>query len=298
MANLVNLRGSDLFLQGYLHDPWRFLEAHPMSSDRGLSSLGLYLYAFGTFAAGVFDLLWGNFDASHQPLQAWGDNIPGATIFAYVTGVWMVIGALALLWRRSQRAGGAALAVIYFIFAIFWLPRFYTAPHYLGHRFAVYIGVFAGVGIELIAFAAGMMLWASTETGKPSQPGAIVAIRWVFGTCAIGFGLSHLTNIKDMLIYVPKWLPPGAEFWVIVTGICFVAAGLAILAGILDVLACWLLGLMFLVFNFTILPTFIFAEPKHHAAWGGNAYNLAAVGSAWVLAGALGTRKQNKKPRS
>ena len=103
-----------------------------MSKSRGISHLGFYVYAFGSFATGVFDLMWGNFDAAHQPLQARGDNIPGTTVFAYLTGVGMVAGAVALLWRRSERAGGAALATIYFIFALFWLPRFYTAPRYLG----------------------------------------------------------------------------------------------------------------------------------------------------------------------
>jgi uncharacterized membrane protein YphA (DoxX/SURF4 family) len=261
-----------------------------MSNSRALSNVGLYLYAFGSFAAGVFDLLWRNFDVDHQPLQAWGDNIPGATVFAYITGVWMVAGAVALLWRRSERAGGAALAGIYFIFALFWLPRFYTAPHYLGHRVPVYIGVFSGVGTELIAFAAGVLVWTLAKTRD--SPRAVLIMRWVFGICAIGFGLQHLTNINQNLEYVPKWLPPGAEFWVIVTGICFVLAGLAILSGILDVLAAWLLGLMFLVFNLTILPHYIFADPHDHAAWGGNAYNLAAVGSSWILAEVLAKRKR------
>jgi uncharacterized membrane protein YphA (DoxX/SURF4 family) len=267
-----------------------------MSNGRGLSHLGLYVYAFGSFAAGVFDLVWGNFDSAHQPLQAWGDNIPGATIFAYITGMWMVAGAVALLWRRSERAGGAALAAIYFIFALFWLPRFYTAPHYLGFRIPVYIGVFSGVGSQLIAFAAGVLVWASPEQRNSSGSRALLAMRWIFGICAIGFGLGHLTDIKDNLVYVPKWLPPGAEFWVIVTGVCFVLAGLAILAGILDVLAAWLLGLMFLVFNLTILPTYIFADPKNHAAWGGNAYNLAAVGSSWILAEVIASRKRWNTP--
>jgi uncharacterized membrane protein len=261
------------------------------SSQLRLSNLGLYFYAFGSFTAGVFDLIWGNFDTAHQPLQAWGDNIPGATVFAYITGVWMVAGGLALLWRRSRGAGGAALAAIYFIFALFWLPRFYTAPHYLGIRIPVYIGVFGGVGIELIAFAAGVLVWASSmenmegmEERASSRARVVLAMRWVFGICTVSFGLQHLTNIKNNLEYVPKWLPPGAQFWVIVTGVCFVLAGLAILTRIQDVLAAWLLGLMFLVFNLTILPTYIFADPKNHASWGGNAYNLAAVGSAWILA--------------
>ena len=120
-----------------------------MWNRRGLSHLGLYLYAFGSFAAGVFDLVWGNFDTAHQPLQAWGDNIPGATVFAYVTGVWMVAGAVAPLLAAERTVAGVALAAIYFIFALFWLPRFYTAPHYLGFRIPVYIGVFSGVGSQL-----------------------------------------------------------------------------------------------------------------------------------------------------
>ena len=263
-----------------------------MSNHRGLSHVGIHFYAFGSFTAGLFDVLWGDFDTAHQPLQAWGDHIPGATVFAYITGVWMVAASIALLFRRSERAGGAALAAIYFVFSLFWLPRFYTAPHYLGHRTGIYIGVFAGTGIELIAFAAGVLLWASTERTEQSDSSRLVlAMRWVFGICTIGFGVQHLMNINLNLEYVPRWLPPGAEFWVIVTGVCFVLAGLAVLTGIFDVLAAWLLGLMFLIFNLTILPTYIFAHPKGHAAWGGNAYNLAAVGSAWILAEAAKGRR-------
>ena len=265
----------------------------PMELDyvkRGSSKIGLYFYAFGSLSAGVFDLLWGNFDAAHQPLQAWGDNIPGATVFAYIAGVWMVAGAIALLWRGSERLGAATLSTIYFVFALFWLPRFYTAPHYVGFRIPVYIGVFSGLGSQLIAFAAGVLLWASPEHPDSSPSRAVLSMRWIFGISAIAFGLGHLTDIQTNLVYVPTWLPPGPSFWVIVTGICFVLAGLAILTGIRDVLAAWLLGLMFLVFNLTILPTFIFADPKNHAAWGGNAYNLAAVGSSWILAEALASQ--------
>ncbi len=118
-----------------------------------LSNLGILVYATGTIAAGIMDFIWGDFDASHQPIQAFGDHIPGREILAYISALWMIAGGAAILWRRSARAGGAALASIYFVFAMFWLPRFYTAPHFLGIRIPVFIGVLTGVGIELIAFA-------------------------------------------------------------------------------------------------------------------------------------------------
>ena len=90
-------------------------------------------------------------------------------------------------------------------------------------------------------------------------------------------------------------MPLGGEFWTIVTGICFVLAGLAILSGIQDVLAARLLALMFLVFNLVALPRFIFAHPKNHAAWGGNAYNLAAVAAAWILADSIASHNAERE---
>jgi uncharacterized membrane protein len=254
---------------------------------RTLSNLGVYVYGIASAAAGIMDLIWGGFDADHQPIQAWGDHISGREIFAYITAVLMIAGGLAILWRRSAQAGGATLAFIYFVFTVFWLPRLYTAPQVLGFRVPVYIGVLGGVGSQLIAFAAGALVYASLATQRSSWPRTILFARWIFGLSSINFGLGHLTDLKDNIVYVPKWMPLEAHFWIIVTGICFVLAGLAILSGIQDVLAAWLLGLMFLTFNLIALPQFIFADPKDHAAWGGYAYNLAAVGAAWILADSI-----------
>jgi uncharacterized membrane protein len=255
-----------------------------------LMRLGVYVYGLATLAAGIFDLVWGDFDTSHQPIQAFGDHIPGRELFAYITAVWMIAGGAAILWRRSARAGAAALAVIYFIFAVFWLPRFYTAPHVLGFRIPVFIGVLGGVGTQLIAVAAGALVYASLATHSSSWPRTILTARWIFGVCSIDFGLAHLTGVKDNAVYVPKWMPLGGEFWTIVTGICFVLAGLAILSGKLDVLAARLLALMLLVFSALTLIPKIFAFPHAHDVWGGNAYNLAAVASAWILAASLAVR--------
>jgi uncharacterized membrane protein YphA (DoxX/SURF4 family) len=249
------------------------------------------LYGLASAACGVMDLIWRDFDRAHQPIQALGDQIPGREVLACITGIVMIAGGVAILWRRSARAGAAALAIIYFVFTIFWFPRLYTAPHFLGQRISVYVGVLAGVGMELIAFAGGALVYAALSTNR-QWPRAIVIARWIFGLCAIDFGLNHLLDVKDNLIYAPKWMPFGPGFWVMLTGICFVLAGLAILSGIQDVLAARLLGLMFLAFNLFALPQFIFADPHEHAAWGGNAFNLALVAACWILADALASRRE------
>ena len=263
-----------------------------MLNRDALSKLGIYVYGLSSATVGVMDFIWGDFDSAHQPIQAFGDHIPGREILAYITAVWMIAAGLAILWRRSARAGGAALAIIYLVFTVFWLPRFYTAPHYLGFRIPVFIGVAAGVGIELIAFAAGTLIYASLSMHSASWPRMILIARWIFGLCAIDFGVNHLDAVGDNLGYVPKWMPLGQAFWVILTGICFVLAGLAILSRIQDVLAARLLALLFFAFNVFSLPQFIFADPKGHAAWGGNAINLAFVGASLIFADAIASRRK------
>ena len=246
--------------------------------------VGVYVYGLATAAAGIMDLIWGDFDPSHQPIQAFGDHIPGRTILAYITAFWMIAGGVAILWRRTARAGAAALAVIYLIFAVFWLPRFYTAPLVLGFRIPILIGVMGGFGAPLIVSAAGALIYASLAKRDSTWSRTLLVARWIFGLCSIAFGLAHLTDIKDNVVYVPTWMPLGREFWVIATGICFALAGLAILSGILDVLAPRLLALMLLIFSAVTLVPAIFAFPHRHDVWGGNAYQVAAVAGAWILA--------------
>lgn len=196
-----------------------------------------------------------------------------------------------MLWRTSLRFGAAALTVLYGIFVLFPLPRLYTAPHYLGHRIPVYIGVLSGVCLEVILLVAAAIVWRSLPArGAHSQMLAFIA-RWTFGLCSVIFGLTHLTAVSAVVPMLPKWMPLSGTFWVVLTGIAFILAGLAIVAGVLDVLAAWLLGWMLLVFSALALAPMIPASPHNHVAWGANAYNLTAVGSAWIVAAWLAVQK-------
>lgn len=246
--------------------------------------VGEYLYGIASISAGILDLLWGGFEAGHQPIQAWGDHIPGLAIFAYIAAVWLIAAGAAILWRPSARAGALALAVLYAIFAIFWFPRFYTAPHYLGYHAGIYIGVLGGVCQQIILVVAALILYARLSSRSSLSFSAVRIARWTFGLCTLDFGLAHLTFIQSVVPMVPTFMPLGGTFWAVFTGIAFVLAGLAILTGVLDVLAARLLALMLLVFSVVVLTPMIFASPHDHTSWGGDAYNIAAVGAAWIVA--------------
>ncbi len=253
------------------------------------------MYAAGSIAAGILDLIWGDFEAAHQPIQALGDHIPGREILAYIAAIWLIAGGAAIIWRRTARAGAWGLAAIYFIFAAFWLPRFYTAPHLVGFRIPLLIGLLAGIAQQLILVAAAAIVDDSLTTRDSAWLSrAPLLVRWTFGLSAIDFGLAHLTGVREVAAMVPKWMPLGGNFWAMLTGIAFVLAGIAILSGILNVLAARLLALMLLVFSVLVLAPGAVARPHNHVAWGSNAYNLAAVGAAWIFVESIATRRRGR----
>lgn len=65
------------------------------------------------------------------------------------------------------------------------------------------------------------------------------------------FGLFHLTQAPQMAGIVPGWMP-GAVFWVYFTGVCLVAASVAILSKRYARLACLLLAALLWVFILTV----------------------------------------------
>jgi len=254
--------------------------------------IGIAVFSVASIASGILDLIWGELEPAHQPLQAWGNHIFGITIIAYVIAVWLVVGGAALLWQKTLRFGAAALTILYGIFVLFPLPRFVTAPHFLGYRPAVYIGVTGNICEQVILFVAAAVAWGWFAARGSRTRKQASAVRWIFGLCPVFFGLGNLTAIQTVVPMIPKWMPFGPTFWAVLTGIAFVMAGLAIISGVLDVLGARLLGTMLLVFSALVLTPPILTSPRDHVSWGANTFNLTVVGAAWIMADWLGDRKQ------
>ena len=256
--------------------------------------VGVWFYGLGTALTGILDISWGDFDASHQPIQALGKNFPGQHLLAYVAGIWLVAAGLAILWRRSARIGAAASAIAYLIFAAFWLARYYAGTHALGWRIDVLLGVTFGLAQQLMVVAPAAILFYASSASSASpdsllQTRAAIAARWMLGLPPVVFGLFHLIGIRVFATIVPHWITFG-YFWAALTGIAFILAGCAICSGIMDVLAARLLALMLLLFEgFVEIPP-IFIRLHNQATWGAAVYNLAAIGACWMFAEFLTSR--------
>jgi uncharacterized membrane protein len=258
------------------------------------TKVGRYLCGLATAAAGLLDLIWGDFEAAHQPIGAFGDHIPGRATLAYITGSIMILAGTAMLFRRTARAGSSGTAIIYLVFGLFWLPRFYTAPHALGFHLTVFIGLLNGVFTQLVVVAGALIVYASAAPSASVWPErAPIIARWFLGIGSILFGLGHLTSVASLTEMIPNWMPATPSFWVVTTGIAFLLAGVAILTEILNVFATYLLALMLLMFELALVPAVI-AYPRMHIPWGANAYNLAASGATLIFAEWLKPKSINR----
>jgi len=240
------------------------------------------VYGLGVMALGIASLAFGNFD----PGQSVPDSFPARTALAYVAGMFMVVAAAAVEWRRTVSWGAAALGFYYTFFVVILMDG-----RLLLTDFAVF-GTYENIAIQLSTGAGALIVYAHIAhidhhinaqlAGRLTRLG-----QRAFGVCALVFGAAHFVYMNLTAPLVPKWLPPGPVFWGYVTGVCFIAAGLAMLTGVKARLAAILLTAMIASFALLVHEPMLLADHASHYNWTESAENLAVIGAAWVVADSL-----------
>lgn len=252
--------------------------------------IGLWFYGLGTVLTGILDIAWGAFDASHQPIRSLGVNLPLQHILSSIVGFSLIVAGVAFLWQRSVRIGAAASAIVYSIFAAFWLARYYTGIHALGWRIDVLFGVTFGLAQQLMLIAPAVIVYVATASPDSQlQKRSVLAARWMLGLPPIIFGLFHLSGLRVFATIVPHWMGFG-YFWAASTGIAFILAGTAICSGIQDILAARLLALMLLLLEGLVEAPPVLIRLHDQPTWGAAVYNVTAIGACWIFAEFLASR--------
>jgi uncharacterized membrane protein len=244
--------------------------------------VGVWVYSLATILTGILDIVWGALEPSHQPIQVFGAHVPFSQPFGYIAGAWLVAAGVAMLWSRTERIGAAGSAIIYLLFALLWVPRFYIIPHALGFRVGVMSYILFGIAQNLMLMSPALIVYGSAQSDPVWRERAATAARWTLGLGPATSGLNHLISPHVLARFVPHWVA-FPTFWAVFTGIAFLLAGLAIISSIQDVLAARLLALMLFLFVFLVEIPPVFAQPHSQIAWGGAVYNVTAIGACLVF---------------
>jgi uncharacterized membrane protein len=250
-----------------------------MTIEKAAIALSWRVYGLGIVALGVACLVFGDFD----PGQTVPVTFPIRTALVYAAGAIMVLAAAAIEWRRTAVWGAATLTVYYAIVVLLLMNGRVLLTNYAAY------GTYEEISMQLAITASGLIIFAEAAQIDARIDGALAARlkrigQLAYGVCSLIWGGAHFVYMNLTAPLVPKWLPPGQVFWGYLTGVFFIAAGLAILTGLRARLAAILLTVMIASFGLLANGPMLVADPSSHWNWTESILNLALTGVAWVVA--------------
>ncbi len=229
---------------------------------------GRHIYGLGAIGLGVITLVWHQIDAL--------GSITHPDILVYLVGAVEIVGGLAIQWPATTKFGALTLGVAFSVFTLYWTPFMVRTPLVFWpwgnffEQFSVVLG--------------SLFILASTLSGNEHRAAIIVRVAFAgYGICVITYALYQLFYLKYTASLVPVWIPPGQMFWGIATTIFFALAAIALLAGLLALLASRLLTVMLVFFGFLVWLPPAFAHPLTLSNWREFAENLLMAGVSWIV---------------
>jgi hypothetical protein len=253
-----------------------FRDPDSIAARRPSRQIGVLAFGVAAIVLGAAGFAWGDFATNWQRV---GPNVPYREALAYITAAFETLTGVAMLGRRTARAGALLLTILYSIFTLLWVIQVCAVP-------LVYDG-WGNVFEELSLAIGGAVAYASLAPAGSPLAGKARLIARLYGICPISFAIVHFINLAGVATWVPKWLPPGQMFWATAAAIGFLLAAAAILSGIRAGLAARLLTAEIMGFEILVWVPKLIAAPHEHFYWAGNAISLAMVAAVWVVSDAL-----------
>ena len=232
---------------------------------------GRHAYGAAAIIYGALALHWN--DVNTWPQLAALAKAPYHGPVAYIVAAILIVGGLAIQWRRTAQLGAVVLGVFYLVVAVLCIPGIVAAPQVYNNW---------GNFFEQFSIASGALIaYASLASGRLASTARAASI--FFGICVVSFALEQAFYLNATAGFVPKWIPPGQMFWAIATTIAFALAAIAILSGRRVLLASRLLTAMLVLFGLLVWLPALLGNPHSHFNWAESTENLAIAAVAWIL---------------
>jgi uncharacterized membrane protein len=225
---------------------------------------------------GILGLIKGQYVAIWQPIPQ------PATALAYLCALIALATGLGLLWQRAAAtAARVLLAYLLLWLLLLRLPGMFVVPTVEYWWAACKVAVMAGAAWVLYVGFAGE--WDRRHLGFFACESALRIARTLYGLALIPFGLAHFIYLKQTAELVPGWLPWHLA-WTSLTACAFIAAGVAVIAGVLARLAAALAALQIGMFTLLVWVPVVAAGTKNTFQWSETIVSATLTAGAWVVA--------------
>ena len=249
----------------------------------------------------ILSLVYGNFAPLVEPFPPW---LPWPQLWSDGAGAILLAASAGLFLARSASVSALVIGGYGVIWLLTRVRPVFLKPLNVGSWYGLSEPLGALIGAWLLCallrqqsdLVERVVPNALARTAKPGSRTLQVA-RVSFGAACLVYGAGHFAYPAYTAAMIPAWLP-GRMALAYLTGAAHVAAGLALLLGVLPRLAATLEAIMIILFGVLVwLPSF-FAHPRPAWAsppqvqWSETWLTFLLAASAWIVA----TWLQNTRP--
>jgi uncharacterized membrane protein len=244
-----------------------------------IASVGHALFAATMIALGILGLIKGDFTVIWQPVPA---GVPAREALVYLCAFVSLASGIGLVLRRIA-APAARVLVGYLLLWLLLLrvPGIVLASNVETWWSAAQVAVMlAAAWVLYVTFAAD---WDKRRLGFATGDKGLRIARVLYALAMIPFGLAHFIYLQHTAELVPAYVPwhvAVAYF----TGCAFIAAGVAMLAGVFARLAATLSAFQMGMFLLLVWVPIVAAGSKDAFQWSETVCSTALTAAAWVVA--------------
>lgn len=253
-----------------------------------LADVGRWFFAIGLAVFGAQYIGYGQYQGGLPPVPPW---TPGGAVGAYLVGVVLLAASLGIAINKKGRLASLVIGGLFLFCAIFL--------HSLHFNAVLHNGNDRTRAFETLALGAAAFVLAATlpaEGARSSRLGdggrkLLLLGRLLFGISMLVFGAQHFMYAAFIATLVTPWIP-GHLFWVYLTGVGMIVAGLAIITGVQARLAGAGLGLMFFLWVVVLHAPRVIAKPHNGDELSSLFVALAFAGGSLIVGEALSRNAQ------
>jgi uncharacterized membrane protein len=247
-----------------------------------IASWSQVLLSATMIALGILGLIQRDFTPIWEPAPK---VEPAHTILIYLSAIVFLICGVGLLWRRAAAVASRVLLGFLLAWLLLWdMPQLAFHPG-IGPTWA------ACKTAVMVAAAWVLYVWFAGDRDGPRFRFATGAMglriaRSLYGVALIPFGIAHFTYLERTAAMVPGWLPWHLA-WAYFFGCTFIAAGLAIIAGVYARVAAILMVVQLAMFTVLVWVPVMAGKPSA-SDWSEFVVSWALTVAAWVVADSYG----------